>query len=296
MVPPQRRRQYWSDVLAESFPGMTTNGAQDLRADLSRWKLGPTGLARARSSRTRVSRVVNQDGHNVVLHLLRKGRMSLEHDRNVVTAGIGDIVIADDCRPYAIEISDANDCLIMQMPAALLGESYQASSWHGRVLRAGDPNVGFFDYMLRGLWGRREQFCEIDDGMGDVLAQAALIACRSAVSAPCEEQSSGSPVEFALRHFDNPELRTTTICHATGLTPRAVQKAFLRETGQTPTAFITERRLEQSARLIANTEAATITEVAFAVGYSDSAYFSRKFRDYFGTAPSQFREAKLRGH
>jgi len=292
VVPPQRRRQYWCDVLAESFPGMTTMGAQDLRADLSRWKLGPTGLARARSSRTRVSRVANQDGHNVVLHLLRKGRLSLEHDRHVVTAGIGDIVIADDCSPYAIEISDANDCLILQMPAALFGESYQAASWHGRVLRAGDPNVGFFDYILRGLWGRREQFGEIDDGMGDVLAQAALIACRSAINAPCEEQSGSSPVEFALRHFDNPELGTTTICQATGLSHRAVQKAFLRETGQTPTAFITERRLEQSARLIATADAATITEIALDVGFNDPGFFSRCFRRRFGLSPTEWRQGR----
>src|SRR3546814_9292124 len=84
--------------------------------------------------------------------------------------------------------------------------------------------------------------------------------CALPIYAPCEEQLSGSPVEFALRHFDNPELGTTTICQATGLSPRAVQKAFLRDTGQTPTAFITERRLEQSARAIAHAEAATNTQ------------------------------------
>src|SRR3546814_6387914 len=63
-------------------------------------------------------------------------------------------------------------------------------------------------------------------------------------------------------------------------------------TGQTPTAFITERRLEQSARLIANAEAATITEIALDVGFNDPGFFSRCFRRRFGLSPTEWRSEK----
>lgn len=289
VVPPQRRHIFWRDVVAETFPGMTADAPDGIRADLSRWNLGTAGLARARSSQARVRRVANQDGHNIVLHLQRRGRLTLVHDSDVVTAGVGDIVIADDSRPYTIDISDANDCLIFQMPVSRLGGGYHGGEWHGRRLRAGDPNVAFFDYVLRGLWGHRDTFGNIDEDMGEVLADAALIVCRSGMRIAESGPPGCSPVEFALRHLDNPELGTATISDATGLSPRAVQKAFLRDAGLTPTAFINERRLERASELLAATEPRTITEIALDVGFNDPAFFSRCFRRRFGATPREWR-------
>jgi AraC-like DNA-binding protein len=289
VVPPHRRRLFWREIVADAFPGMTAEAPEDIRADLSRWSLGELGLVRARSSRARVRRVANQDGHNLVLHLLRRGRLTLEHDHNVASAGAGDIIIADDIHPYGIEISDANDCLIFQLPVSRLGDAYGTGNWHGRTLRAGDPNVGFLDHVFRGLWEHREQFGNIDASMGSVLTEAAVITCRSAGSQADKIEGACSPVEFALRHLDNPELGTTAICEASGLSPRAVQKAFLRETGLTPTAFINERRLDRSAELIAAADARTITEIALHVGFNDPAFFSRCFRRRFAMTPREWR-------
>ena len=289
VVPPQRRRLFWRDVVAETFPGMTAEAPNEIRADLSRWALGSIGLAQACSSRARVSRVANQDGHNLVLHLLRRGRLTLIHGDNVVTAGMGDIVITDDSQPYAFEISDANECLIFQVPVSRLGEAFGRTYWHGKLLRTGDPNVSFFTYVVQGLWRRREQFGDIDDAMGDVLTEAAVMACRSVGSGANDRDARLSPLEFALRHLDNPELGTATICEATGLSPRAVQKAFLRQSGLTPTAYINERRLTRAAELLSEPDQRSITEIAFDVGFQDSAFFSRCFRRHFGVAPSEWR-------
>lgn len=289
VVPPQQRRQFWRDVVAEAFPGMTAEAPSEIRADLSRWALGSVGLAQACSSRARVNRVANQDGHNLVLHLLRRGRLTMMHGHNVVTAGLGDIVITDDSRPYAFEISDANDCLIFQVPVSRLGETFRQRDWHGTRLRAGDPNVSFFTYVVQGLWARREQFGDIDDAMGDVLTEAAVIACRSGGNGTNDREESLSPMEFALRHLDNPELGTATICEATGLSPRAVQKAFLRQSGLTPTAYINERRLARAAELLSEPDRRSITDIAFDVGFQDSAFFSRCFKRQFGAAPSEWR-------
>jgi AraC-like DNA-binding protein len=268
---------------------MIAETPNEIRADLSNWALGSVGLARARSSRARVSRVANQDGHNLILHLMRRGRLTMMHDDNVVTAGLGDIVITDDSQPYAFEISDANDCLIVQVPVSRLGEAFGRTNWHGKLLRASDPNVSFFTYVVQGLWARREQFGDIDDAMGGVLTEAAAIACHSGKNGANDREASLSPVEFALRHIDNPELGTATICEATGLSPRAVQKAFLRHCGLTPTAYINERRLTRAAELLSESDRRNITDIAFDVGFQDPAFFSRCFRRRFGAAPSEWR-------
>ncbi|MEJ2458109.1 MAG: helix-turn-helix transcriptional regulator, partial [Novosphingobium sp.] len=275
VVPPQQRRLFWRDVVAEAFPGMTADAPNEIRADLSRWTLGPIGLAQACSSRARVSRVANQDGHTLVLHLGRRGHVTLEYGQTVVTVGLGSIVITDDSRPYAFEISDANDCLIFQVPVSHLGETFDQRDWHGTLLRAGDPNVSLFTYMVQGLWGQREQFGDVDGTIGDVLAEAAKVACRSGAQGAKDQETGLSPVNFALRHIDNPELGTATICKATGLSPRGVQKAFLRHSGLTPTAYINERRLTRAAELLSGSDRRSITDVAFDVGFQDPAFFSQ---------------------
>jgi transcriptional regulator GlxA family with amidase domain len=78
------------------------------------------------------------------------------------------------------------------------------------------------------------------------------------------------------------------ICNATGMSARTIQKTFLRHAGLSPTAFISERRLERAAALLERNEGRNITEVAFEVGFSDSAFFSRCFRRRFGVAPSRW--------
>ena len=289
LVPPQQRHLFWREVVADAFPGMTAYAAEGIRADLSRWSLGEVGLARARSERAHISRIATGDGsRNLIFHVQRRGRTTLIHGDEATTAGVGDIVIADDARPYAVEISECNDCLILQVPMAMLGADVAQLDLHGRLLSLSDPNVAFLNHMLEGLWCQREMFDQIDEGIGGLLADAARIACsRGALRTP--EYGDASPVEFALRNLGDPALGTAMICGATGLSARAVQKAFVRRAAVTPTAFITARRLARAADLLACADGRSITDIAFEVGFSDSAFFSRCFRRSYGVAPSQWR-------
>lgn len=290
LVPPQQRHLFWREVVADAFPGMTAYASEGIRADLSRWSLGEVGLARARSGRAHINRVATGDGaNNLVFHVQRGGRTILVHGDEAVTAGIGDVIIADDARPYSIEISELNDCLVLQVPMAMLGTDVAKLDLHGRLLSLNDPNVAFLNHMLEGLWCQREMFDQIDEGIGGLLADAARIACtRGALRTPAH--GDASPVEFALRNLGDPGLGTAMICGATGLSARAVQKAFVRKAALTPTAFITTRRLARAADLLACSDGRSITDIAFEVGFSDSAFFSRCFRRSYGVAPSQWRE------
>jgi AraC-like DNA-binding protein len=68
-----------------------------------------------------------------------------------------------------------------------------------------------------------------------------------------------------------------------------VQKAFARRAGATPTGFITDMRLQRAAEMLTCSGSTTVTEIAFEVGFSDSAFFSRCFRRRFGVSPTQWR-------
>ncbi len=293
-VPLHRRHLFWRDIVAEAFPGMTAIAPEGIRADLARWQLGPVGLARARSARAQMHREGNRDGHNVLFHLQRRGRLTMLHGDAAVSGGMGDILIADDSRPYAVDISDANECLILQIPAALLGDGVGLGSLHGRLLPGQDPHVAFLNHMLLGLWDQRAMLGNVDDGVGELLVEASRLVCRQHRNAPLVASGVETPVTYALRHLNDPELGTASLCAATGLCPRSVQKAFLRETGLTPTAFITERRLTRAADLLVAETGRSVTDIAFALGFNDAAFFSRCFRRRFGTTPREWRVAGAR--
>ncbi|NBC09069.1 MAG: helix-turn-helix domain-containing protein, partial [Bacteroidetes bacterium] len=58
--------------------------------------------------------------------------------------------------------------------------------------------------------------------------------------------------------------------------------------GKTPTDFITDIRIARSKQLLRETDL-LVSEVAYAVGYDDPAFFSRVFRDKTGLSPSEWR-------
>lgn len=70
--------------------------------------------------------------------------------------------------------------------------------------------------------------------------------------------------------------------------PSYLSSQFNREVGQNLPDYITSRRIDESCRLMSST-AASIGQLATAVGFSDINYFSRVFKKKMGTTPSQYR-------
>lgn len=292
LVPHQRRRLFWHDVVAEAFPGMTVTASEGIQADLTRCSVGAVGLARARSDRARVSRVAAQSDRHLLLHILRRGTMTMVHGDQNSCGRVGEVIVADDSQPYAIEISQANDCLILQVPMAMMGEAIASRDWHGCLLPADNPNVAFLGHVLQGIWSQREHLAELDDDTGALLADAARMACGRRLAGDRAVRPPVSPVQYALDNLGNPDLGTALIGEALDLSSRAVQKSFFRHVGLTPTSFITTRRMEWATSLLARDDGQTITDIAFEVGFNDSAFFTRCFRRQFGLSPRQWRRAR----
>lgn len=58
--------------------------------------------------------------------------------------------------------------------------------------------------------------------------------------------------------------------------------------GKTPLELLNEYRLNEALRALKEADSETqISDIAYNVGFSDPAYFSRRFREYFGYKPSQ---------
>ena len=77
------------------------------------------------------------------------------------------------------------------------------------------------------------------------------------------------------------------MAHQLGYHRTYFSKMFKATTGLSPMHFLMKIRMEQAKLLLK--ESLTIEQIASSVGFNDPLYFSRKFKQWFGCPPSEFR-------
>ena len=98
-------------------------------------------------------------------------------------------------------------------------------------------------------------------------------------------------VEFIHANAAEP-LTVGAIARAAGVGSRALQAAFRRDLGTTPTAYLRDLRLDRAhAELTADGEDDTVTEIALRCGFGHPGRFAAAYRARFGVPPS----VELRG-
>lgn len=72
-----------------------------------------------------------------------------------------------------------------------------------------------------------------------------------------------------------------------GVTPNYLTTCFHDRYGEAPLAYLTRLRMQAAKELLRS--GMRVQDVSLRVGYRDSRHFSRKFSDFFGVSPSDFR-------
>ncbi len=94
-------------------------------------------------------------------------------------------------------------------------------------------------------------------------------------------------IETMENHIAEP-LGLDALAQRTGCGPRQLNRLFGDKLGTTTMAFYRELRLQKARNLLAQTTL-SITEIALATGFSNSAHFSDAFRRKYAAAPSAMR-------
>ena len=77
------------------------------------------------------------------------------------------------------------------------------------------------------------------------------------------------------------------------ISPNYFSAMFSQEIGQTFIEYLTEKRINEAKRMLRQTEMRS-SEIAFAVGFRDSHYFSFVFKKVSGCTPSEYRRGDKR--
>jgi len=84
------------------------------------------------------------------------------------------------------------------------------------------------------------------------------------------------------------------VAEAAFLSPSYLSQLLKKQTGQAFVQWLTARRMERARELLVHS-GERISSVAHLVGFPDEAYFTRRFRQRFGTSPSAYRQAAQAG-
>jgi transcriptional regulator of acetoin/glycerol metabolism/AraC-like DNA-binding protein len=80
----------------------------------------------------------------------------------------------------------------------------------------------------------------------------------------------------------------TELATVAGVSVHHFAREFKRSTGVTPHDYLMQRRIDRAREMLART-GWSLSEVAFAAGFSDQSHMSRHFRRLLGMTPGQFR-------
>jgi len=95
-------------------------------------------------------------------------------------------------------------------------------------------------------------------------------------------------INFVEDNLQDSSMRTSNIASRLGLKTIDIQKSFAKF-GTTPTGYIHDRRLDLARQKLKDDSFdGTLTDLAYDLGFSDSAHFSRMFKTRYNISPSKF--------
>ena len=303
-VLPQQRAAYWSDLVWHSFGRLRsdTYGDEDFTGHIALHDLGEVRLCRLQASRHRVVRTAGTRGLSdpgylkMVVQL--RGRSLFEQDGRIACLKPGDWSLYDTTHSYLVSSTAPVDLHILLLPRE-------------GILRGRPELAQLLVRRLRATSGMGKVAC---DAIAQAFGQGGAGASPAATGARIVELLHLSLLEhYGLRlapqrpsvlreriklHVQqklvDPGLGIESIARALNCSKRALHKSFERE-GHSLRDYIWDRRLQRALGELEGERHAggSITDIAFASGFSSAAHFSRMFRARYGSSPREWRRNLL---
>ena len=98
-------------------------------------------------------------------------------------------------------------------------------------------------------------------------------------------------VEAVEASLSDPEFTAGCLAEEVALSRRQLTRRLKSAVGETPAAFIRQRRIERAKQLLAGS-GETVAEVAYAVGFRSPSHFSQVFQEKVGLQPTSYQDTE----
>jgi AraC-like DNA-binding protein len=237
---------------------------------------------------------------------IQRGRLRWWVDAQTFEVGPGDFFLTrpgelhggehgvmDPCELYwlAFTLDPAGGGLgLPAAEAATIDTALRASP--RRTCRAPATAAGHYDRILATLRAPTPLATTLVRGtLALLLAEAVAAFAQAAGSVspgPHYSPRTRNAIDWMQAHSASP-LTIDQLAARVELRPSQFRKTFRDETGFTPQEFLTQLRLAEAKRLLAETSR-SVTDIALATGFNSSAWFATAFRKQTGFSPRDWRQ------
>lgn len=295
---PSERLEFWQEIVCKKY--VSASAATEVRGDefsasLVSCELGPLVAAELDaplhfwSRKPHHVRADGQDGY--IVSLIQDGEGEITQNGRSARVGVGDLVIYDTGAPFDYALKARTQ--VIKIPRRILEAKLERPRDFLAVpIAQGNP----LSPVLGELLTRVLTFEPFRDGESPVVKRLSNTIVDLVVSI-CDLCREGSPdmrnsqaldkvKRFVRAHMDSHDLTPERLAAAGAISVRTLNRLFgAMET--TPMRWVWSERLEASRAALAQGQVRSVTEAAFAHGFSDVAHFSRSFKRAYGMSPQR---------
>jgi len=201
-----------------------------------------------------------------------------------------DVIIAEVILPIlgGIELCRKlkNEELTSHIPVILM----TANDWEPGQLQA--LEAGADDYLLRPfklslLKARVDNLRESRHKLQEHFKQVKQVSPRDIAANQSDAKFIRRVIDLVEENMADWDFDLETMARKLAVSRRQLFRKLRAATGYSPNTFIRTLRLKRAAQLLTESQM-TVTEITYAVGFSDLKYFRIIFREYYGVAPGEY--------
>ena len=294
---PRNTEYYLGDYTIESASVI------DVRAE--RKAVGACSLIRLRSKTRLFFRRswshIREDATDVaVLWFVKRGRLCVTHQCGETIAEAGDFVVTKSMSPFTIECLPGDDAqhevFHVLVPTHMLRRLVAHDVKPGFCVPARGRRFAIAERIFSDIF---EDPGELKESVATILLDSALSVLSDAISqhetSMMRRQSlSDMRLQEVLRYIENhlsdPKLSVAMVAEGCGISQRYLS-LLLKYSGTTFSTLVWNKRLQTAGQWLSSSKPvdASVSEIAFRVGFKSSAHFSRMFKREFKMSPTEYR-------
>lgn len=303
-IHPRNRFDYWHEVACKSIVGHDSRPRDrpTFEAALKCVEVAEMQIIEFENSPMHFSRTPRNIAHSpddfVLICQQIAGQMELDQNGRQVLLPAGEITIIDPRRPYVGQFVSKSRTMVFKVPwralGARLGRNFDVG---GRVVKQDDPIGALTSANLAVL---SQHAGLIGTASARLLGEHTLDLIALSFSSAMPTRSAARSLALAnLRAFiemrlSDPALDPSSAAAGSSISVRYAN-GLLAEEGTSLLRHIQARRLERCERALANLhDHRSVSEIAFAWGFTDLTHFGRLFKKRFGMSPREYRRTTCR--
>jgi CheY-like chemotaxis protein len=218
--------------------------------------------------------------------LVKDGAQGLVHAREMLP----DVIIAEVTLPIrnGIELCRTlkNDELTSHIPVILL-TAQDSESGQLQALEAGADDYLLRPFKLSVLKARVDNLQESRHKLQELFGRVKQLYPRDIAANQTDAKFIRRVIDLVEENMADLDFDLEKMARELAVSRRQLFRKLHASAGCSPNIFIRTLRLRRAAQLLMESQM-TVTEITYAVGFSDLKYFRTIFREQFGVAPGEY--------